>query len=207
MSQEMPLNFSGSAGQDDSLFNEKNGVFKEIEKSYENKKPHYSTALLELFDSEPKMMKSRAFNEALRVIDAGKVIERAENDKFHSDLAREKSLKVSWKVCQQMRQFNGVVDKMQRHRRQKQAQRETDKGRLRLRVHAGMQRLERDQREELRKLRQYLQKHCFRVRKLVESAGVKHGVRTPLYESRSRMPFNRAPQAIQVEDNPQDAPG
>lgn len=193
--------------QDDNLFNEKNGIFKEIEKSYKDRKPHHSTNLLELFDAEPKMCKARAFNEALRVIDAGKVIERAEINTFRADLEREKSLKVSWKVCQQMRQFNGVVDKMQRHRRQKQAQRETDKGRLRLRVHAGMQRLERDQREELRKLRQYLQKHCFRIRKLVESAGQKHGVRTPLYESRSRMPFNRDPQAIQVEDNPQDAPG
>jgi len=187
--------------QDDSLFNEKNGVFKEIEKSYENKKPHYSTALLELFDSEPKMMKSRAFNEALRVIDAGKAIERAENDKFHSDLAREKSLKVSWKVCQQMRQFNGVVDKMQRHRRQKQAQRDTDKGRLRLRVHAGMQRLERDQREELRKLRQHLQKHCFRIRKLVESAGQKlNNTRPALYEFRARMPFNQDPQSTFAPD-------
>jgi hypothetical protein len=190
--------------QHDHLCNEKTGTFQEIEKALENKRPHYSTALLELFDAEPKMCKARAFNEALRVIDAGKAIERAENNTFYSDLEREKSLKVSWKVCQQMRQFNGVVDKMQRHRRQKQAQRDTDKGRLRLRVHAAMQRLERDQREELRKLRQHLQKHCFRIRKLVESAGQKHDAlaRPALYPdyNASRMPFNLTQKLIAPDE-------
>lgn len=186
--------------QHDHLCNEMTGAFAEIERSFENKRPHHSTALLELFDTEPKMCKARAFNEALRVIDAGKVIERAEHVTFQSDLERQKSLKLSWKVCQQMRQFNGVVDKMQRHRRQKQAQRDTDKGRLRLRVHAAMQRLERDQREELRKLRQHLQKHCFRMRKLVESAGVKHYSRPKLYEVPARMPFNQHRQSALTPD-------
>lgn len=175
--------------------------FFRIEQAYVDKRPHFSTALLELFDAEPKMRKARAFNEALRAIEAGKTIERAENDGFRADLEREKSLKLSWKVCQQVRQMNGVVDKMQRHRRQREAQREIDKGRLKLRVHAAMQRLERDQREEVRRLRQFLQKHVFRVRKLVESAGQKHGLRPPLYEAPARIAFNKRESLSQSDES------
>ncbi len=63
--------------------------------------------------------------EQTQVVDAGKRLEQVQTMKFEREIEREKSLKLSWKVCQQTRQINGIVDKMQRHRRGEEAQRET----------------------------------------------------------------------------------
>lgn len=44
------------------------------------------------------MCRARAFNEALKVVDAGKKMEAVQTLRFHREMEREKSLKLSWKV-------------------------------------------------------------------------------------------------------------
>lgn len=73
-----------------------------------------------------------------------------------------------FQVCQQTRQINGIVDKMQRHRRKEEANREIDRARLKARVKTALQRLEKSQRHELFKMREPFIQHVYRVRHLVE---------------------------------------
>ena len=71
--------------------------FENLERNYGKKKPHYSSALLELFQQEPRMKSAGAFNEALKVVDAGKKLEQVQHDASNSKAIhrtrRVKSLK------------------------------------------------------------------------------------------------------------------
>ncbi|CAD7971499.1 unnamed protein product [Amoebophrya sp. A120] len=142
--------------------------FENLERQYGGKKPHYSSALLELFQQEPRMKRAGAFNEALKVVDAGKKLEQVQTMRFKREIEREKSLKLSWKVCQQTRQINGIVDKMQRHRRKEEANREIDRERLKSRVKTALQRLEKVQRQAVVVMRPPFLQHIYRVRHVVE---------------------------------------
>ncbi|CAD7966444.1 unnamed protein product [Amoebophrya sp. A25] len=142
--------------------------FENLESAYAKKKVHYSSALLELFQQEPRMKSAGAFNEALKVVDAGKKLEQIQTMRFKREMEREKSLKLSWKVCQQTRQINGIVDKMQRHRRKEEANREIDRERLKSRVKTALLRLEKVQRQALVVMRPPFLQHIYRVRHLVE---------------------------------------
>eukprot|EP00392_Amoebophrya_sp_AT5.2_P001727 g1729.t1 len=159
--------------------------FENLERNYGKKKPHYSSALLELFQQEPRMKSAGAFNEALKVVDAGKKLEQVQTMRFKREIEREKSLKLSWKVCQQTRQINGIVDKMQRHRRKEEANRETDRERLKSRVKTALQRLEKVQRQALVVMRPPFLQHIYRVRHLVEIESKKD----PGYEGPGQVSF------------------
>ena len=78
-------------------------------------------------------------------------------------------MKLSWKVCQQTRQINGIVEKMQRHRRKEESNRETDRERLKSRVKTALQRLEKVQRQSLVLMRPPFLQHIYRCRHLVEN--------------------------------------
>jgi len=168
--------------------------YQQVEKTYDQKRAHFSTKLLELWDQEPKLCNARAFNEARNIIFKGKLEEERQKQRFLKEIERQKALRLSWKVSQQMRQLNGVVDKMQRHRRQQEASREIEKSRLACRMKAALVRLERDQKEEIRRLSIYLEQHCFRMRHLVESQSRKPDPdqvqeRKPLYMPRHDVSF------------------
>merc|ERR550534_126236 len=175
--------------------------YVQIEKSFDAKRPHYTTTLLEMFDQEPRLCTARAFHEARNVISKGKHEERRQKNRFTKDVERAKALRLSWTVCQQTRHLNGVVDKMQRHRRQQEASREQERVRLISRVKAALARLQRDQREELRKVHHYFVQHCFRVRHMVEqSARAQVKQRKPLYVPRHDISF------AEKGDNPANFP-
>lgn len=170
--------------------------FRVLDKSFQNRRPHFSNNLLELFDQEPKMCKARAFNEALRVIEAGKTLEKAQTEAFGASLEREKSLRLSWTVCKQTRQMNGFVEKMQRDRRQQEAQRNVDRTKLRCRVKTAVARLDRAMREELRRSRQTFYQHTIRMKQFVEqqSKPATQKRKSGLYESPLRVPFYTGPE-------------
>ena len=156
-------------------------TFDNLEDDYKKRRPHFSSSLLELFQAEPRMCGARAFREALKVVDAGKRLEQVQTMKFQRDLEREKSLKLSWKICQQTKQSNGVVDKMLRFRRREEANRETDRERLKGRVKTALSRLEKIQRQALVVMRAPFLQHVYRVRHIVEHDAKKVSVITFSY--------------------------
>ncbi len=77
---------------------------------------------------------------------------------------------MGWVVCQQARQLNGVVSKMQRHRMRQLHLKENDQLKLLSRVNASLEKLHRQQRDVLRKLREFLVQHTSKIRHFVENA-------------------------------------
>lgn len=173
---------------------ELNAEYDTVEKSYEGNRPHFSTQLLELWNQEPRLCKLRAFNQARVIIAQGRLEELKQKKRYAEEIERQKSLRLSWKVNQQMRQLNGALDKMHRHRRKQTANMEEEIGRLTSRVKAAIQRLQRDQRDEIRRLQIFVEQHCYRVRHLVEAHSrceIEQAERKPLFTARHDVSFTQ----------------
>mmetsp|Transcript_51725 Transcript_51725/g.136743 ORF Transcript_51725/g.136743 Transcript_51725/m.136743 type:complete len:697 (+) Transcript_51725:27-2117(+) len=181
--------------------------YQDLEREMQSKKVHPTASLLELFDQEPRLCATRRYTDAGRIVASGKQLEEAQYADHQMEVERGKSLKLSWFVCQQARQMNGICDKMARHRRQEVAKRVEDKERLRGRVKAALRRLEREHGEERRKVKNFFVQHCYRVRHAVDAQArlSEPGERLPLYVAPNRVSFLHQvrPETYQnVEESP-----
>lgn len=178
--------------------------FMKLAKEAEESRPHYTGTLLQLMETEPKLWGARRFNDAQRLADAGKMLEAAQRTGHELTVEKRTQRKIAQKLCEQARLMDAVVDKMKAHRRQQVVGKQGDRERLQARVRLALTKLQREQRNELRKLTAFVQVQVTKARNLI--ANVKPDRSKPkhvLYEERKWPTFASGGQSQEYLDVPE----
>uniref|UniRef100_A0A0G4FXR1 Uncharacterized protein n=1 Tax=Chromera velia CCMP2878 TaxID=1169474 RepID=A0A0G4FXR1_9ALVE len=130
--------------------------------------PKFSSELIAMIASEPRMYDTRRFSDVVKVNEIGREIEKEQRCAYQTKLEAAMTNKLQWFVSKQNKKLSGLVDKLVRHRKELLGQVERDRELLIGRVRTAMLRLDREMAEERRVLSRGFSEHAHKLPVLLE---------------------------------------